>query len=77
MRAAVFKSSSVPVLRGIFCDVCGVSDPLELQRPAALGQTGEHESVALQVCLCTSSLCFEVRGDVCGEITKRIRSNAL
>lgn len=69
--------SLLPVLWCVFSDFCAVSHPFELQRPAALSQTGEHESVPLQVCLCTPCLGFKVRRDVCEEkINNRMKTHA-
>lgn len=61
----------LPVLQGELGQLPVVVEPLELQRPAALGHAREHQAVSLQVHLRPHRLCLEIGGHViCGKQTQ-------
>lgn len=61
-------AARLPVLQGEPGQLPTVAQPLELQRPAALGHAREHEAVALQMHLRPRRLRLEIGGHViCGE----------
>lgn len=55
---------SLPVFQGELGQLPVVVEPLELQRPAALGHACKHQAVSFQVHLCPYRLCLEIRGHV-------------
>lgn len=58
----------MPVLQGELGQLSVVVEPLELQRPAALGHAREHQAVPLQMHLRPHRLCLEIGGHIiCGK----------